>query len=91
MWKLLSRRQPTPRHLLHFNGVALTTITQGQDLVWVPPAAMVAVANTDDKFQLTGVALCAGPRLSSYNNGGAALRFPVQLQVGVTEGSKPRC
>lgn len=50
---------------------------------------MVAVANTDDKFQLTGVTFVPNHDYSSYNNGGAALRFPVQLQVGVTEGSKP--
>ncbi|MBL0541092.1 retention module-containing protein [Aeromonas caviae] len=74
----------------YFNGVALTTITQGGKTWYeVPPAAMVAVANTDDKFQLTGVTFVPNHDYSSYNNGGAALRFPVQLQVGVTEGSKP--
>ncbi len=50
---------------------------------------MVAVANTNDKFQLTGVTFVPNHDYSSYNNGGNPLRFPVQLQVGVTEGSKP--
>ena len=37
---------------------------------------MVAVANTDDKFQLTGVTFVPNHDYWSYNNGGAALRFP---------------
>ncbi|MBW3776147.1 retention module-containing protein [Aeromonas veronii] len=74
----------------YFNGVALTTITLGGKTWYeVPPAAMVAVANTNDKFQLTGVTFVPNHDYSSYNNGGNPLRFPVQLQVGVTEGSKP--
>ncbi|WP_421216839.1 retention module-containing protein [Aeromonas enteropelogenes] len=74
----------------YFNGVALTTITQGGKTWYqVPPAAMVAVANTDDKFQLTGVTFVPNHDYSSYNNGGSPLSFPVKLQVGVTEGSKP--
>ena len=74
----------------YFNGIALTTITQGGKTWYqVPPQAMVAVANTDDKFQLTGVTFVPEHDYSSHNNGGNPLRFPVQLQVGVTEGSKP--
>ncbi|MEH8133254.1 retention module-containing protein [Aeromonas veronii] len=74
----------------YFNGVALTTITLGGKTWYeVPPAAMVAVANTNDKFQLTGVTFVPNHDYSSYNNGGNPLRFSVQLQVGVTEGSKP--
>ncbi|MDX7813717.1 retention module-containing protein [Aeromonas caviae] len=88
--KLLIQAPANAQGTFYFNGVALTTITQGGKTWYeVPPAAMVAVANTDDKFQLTGVTFVPNHDYSSYNNGGAALRFPVQLQVGVTEGSKP--
>ncbi|WP_323901799.1 retention module-containing protein [Aeromonas caviae] len=88
--KLLIQAPANAHGTFYFNGVALTTITQGGKTWYeVPPAAMVAVANTDDKFQLTGVTFVPNHDYSSYNNGGAALRFPVQLQVGVTEGSKP--
>ncbi|MGU5527124.1 retention module-containing protein [Aeromonas caviae] len=88
--QLLIQAPASAQGTFYFNGVALTTITQGGKTWYeVPPAAMVAVANTDDKFQLTGVTFVPNHDYSSYNNGGAALRFPVQLQVGVTEGSKP--
>ncbi|MFQ2451307.1 retention module-containing protein [Aeromonas caviae] len=88
--KLLIQAPANAHGTFYFNGVALTTITQGGKTWYeVPPAAMVAVANTDDKFQLTGVTFVPNHDYSSYNNGGAPLRFPVQLQVGVTEGSKP--
>ncbi|MFQ2717812.1 retention module-containing protein [Aeromonas caviae] len=88
--QLLIQAPANAQGTFYFNGVALTTITQGGKTWYeVPPAAMVAVANTDDKFQLTGVTFVPTHDYSSYNNGGAALRFPVQLQVGVTEGSKP--
>ncbi len=88
--QLLIQAPANAQGTFYFNGVALTTITQGGKTWYeVPPAAMVAVANTDDKFQLTGVTFVPNHDYSSYNNGGAALRFPVQLQVGVTEGSKP--
>ncbi|WP_139737970.1 retention module-containing protein [Aeromonas caviae] len=88
--QLLIQAPANAQGTFYFNGVALTTITQGGKTWYeVPPAAMVAVANTDDKFQLTGVTFVPNHDYSSYNNGGAALRFPVQLHVGVTEGSKP--
>ncbi len=88
--QLLIQAPANAQGTFYFNGVALTTITQGGKTWYeVPPAAMVAVANTDDKFQLTGVTFVPNHDYSSYSNGGAALRFPVQLQVGVTEGSKP--
>ncbi|WP_324055945.1 retention module-containing protein [Aeromonas caviae] len=88
--QLLIQAPANAQGTFYFNGIALTTITQGGKTWYeVPPAAMVAVANTDDKFQLTGVTFVPNHDYSSYNNGGAALRFPVQLQVGVTEGSKP--
>ncbi|NKD17964.1 retention module-containing protein [Aeromonas caviae] len=88
--QLLIQAPANAQGTFYFNGVALTTITQGGKTWYeVPPAAMVAVANTDDKFQLTGVTFVPNHDYSSYNNGGAALRFQVQLQVGVTEGSKP--
>ncbi|WP_324038314.1 retention module-containing protein [Aeromonas caviae] len=88
--QLLIQAPANAQGTFYFNGVALTTITQGGKTWYeVPPAAMVAVANTDDKFQLTGVTFVPNHDYSSYNNGGAALRFPVQLQVGATEGSKP--
>ncbi|WP_368177911.1 retention module-containing protein [Aeromonas sp. R7-1] len=88
--QLLIQAPANAQGTFYFNGVALTTITQGGKTWYeVPPAAMVAVATTDDKFQLTGVTFVPNHDYSSYNNGGAALRFPVQLQVGVTEGSKP--
>ncbi|MCX4032611.1 retention module-containing protein [Aeromonas caviae] len=88
--QLLIQAPANAQGTFYFNGVALTIITQGGKTWYeVPPAAMVAVANTDDKFQLTGVTFVPNHDYSSYNNGGAPLRFPVQLQVGVTEGSKP--
>ncbi|MEB8287670.1 retention module-containing protein [Aeromonas veronii] len=88
--KLLIHAPATAQGTFYFNGVALTTITQGGKTWYqVPPAAMVAVANTNDKFQLTGVTFVPNHDYSSYNNEGNPLRFPVQLQVGVTEGSKP--
>lgn len=88
--QLLIQAPANAQGTFYFNGVALTTITQGGKTWYeVPPAAMVAVANTDDKFQLTGVTFVPNHDYSSYNNGGTPLRFPVQLQVGVTEGSKP--
>lgn len=74
----------------YFNGVALTTVTQGGKTWYqVPPAAMQAVVGTNDKFELKGVTFVPDHDYSSYNDGGNPLRFPVQLQVGVTEGSKP--
>ncbi|WP_429023189.1 retention module-containing protein [Aeromonas allosaccharophila] len=88
--QLLIQAPANAQGTFYFNGVVLTTITLG-DKTWyeVPPAAMVAVANTNDKFQLTGVTFVPNHDYSSYNNGGTPLRFPVQLQVGVTEGDKP--
>ncbi|MEG0009603.1 MAG: type I secretion C-terminal target domain-containing protein, partial [Aeromonas sp.] len=74
----------------YFNGVALTVITQGGKTWYqVPPEAMQAVAGTNDKFELKGVTFVPDHDYSSYNDGGNPLRFPVQLQVGVTEGDKP--
>ncbi|MFM4976613.1 T1SS-143 repeat domain-containing protein [Aeromonas rivipollensis] len=88
--KLLIQAPVNAHGTFYFNGVALTTITQGGKTWYqVPPAAMVAVVNTDDKFQLTGVTFVPDHDYSSYNDGGNPLRFPIQLQVGVTEGSKP--
>ncbi len=88
--QLLIQAPANAQGTFYFNGVALTTITLGGKTWYeVPPAAMVAVANTNDKFQLTGVTFVPNHDYSSYNNAGAPLRFPVQLQVGVTEGSKP--
>ncbi|MFG0764561.1 retention module-containing protein [Aeromonas media] len=88
--KLLIQAPANAHGTFYFNGVALTTITQGGKTWYqVPPAAMVAVANTDDKFQLTGVTFVPAHDYSSQSDGGNPLRFPVQLQVGVTEGSKP--
>ncbi|WP_421262162.1 retention module-containing protein [Aeromonas jandaei] len=86
--QLLIQAPANAQGTFYFNGVALTTITLGGKTWYeVPPAAMVA--NTNDKFQLTGVTFVPNHDYSSYNNGGNPLRFPVQLQVGVTEGSKP--
>ncbi|TNI73881.1 retention module-containing protein [Aeromonas media] len=88
--KLLIQAPVNAHGTFYFNGVALTTITQGGKTWYqVPPAAMVAVANTDDKFQLTGVTFVPAHDYSSQSDGGNPLRFPIQLQVGVTEGSKP--
>lgn len=88
--QLLIQAPANAQGTFYFNGVALTLITQGgKSWYQVPPAAMVAVANTNDKFQLSGVTFVPKHDYSSYNNGGNPLRFPVQLQVGVTEGSKP--
>lgn len=88
--QLLIQAPANAQGTFYFNGVALTTITLGGKTWYeVPPAAMVAVANTNDKFQLTGVTFVPKHDYSSYNNGGNPLRFPVQLQVGVTEGNKP--
>ncbi|MBM0490684.1 retention module-containing protein [Aeromonas jandaei] len=88
--QLLIQAPANAQGTFYFNGVALTTITLGGKTWYeVPPEAMVAVANTNDKFQLTGVTFVPNHDYSSYNNGGNPLRFPVQLQVGVTEGSKP--
>jgi len=88
--QLLIQAPANAQGTFYFNGVALTTITQGGKIWYqVPPAAMEAVANTNDKFQLTGVTFVPAHDYSSHNNGGNPLRFPVQLQVGVTEGSKP--
>ncbi|WP_395950063.1 retention module-containing protein [Aeromonas mytilicola subsp. aquatica] len=88
--KLLIQAPANAHGTFYFNGVALTTITQGGKTWYqVPPAAMVAVANTDDKFQLTGVTFVPAHDYSSQSDGGNPLRFPVQLQVGVTEGNKP--
>ncbi|MFM5030484.1 retention module-containing protein [Aeromonas rivipollensis] len=88
--QLLIQAPANAHGTFYFNGVALTTLTQGGKTWYqVPPAAMVAVVNTDDKFQLTGVTFVPDHDYSSYNDGGNPLRFPVQLQVGVTEGSKP--
>ncbi|MFM5426735.1 retention module-containing protein [Aeromonas veronii] len=88
--QLLFQAPANAQGTFYFNGIALTTITQGGKTWYqVPPTAMVAVANTNDKFQLTGVTFVPNHDYSSYNNGGNPLRFPVQLQVGVTEGSKP--
>ncbi|WP_393935863.1 retention module-containing protein [Aeromonas rivipollensis] len=88
--QLLIQAPANAHGTFYFNGVALTTLTQGGKTWYqVPPAAMVAVVNTDDKFQLTGVTFVPAHDYSSYNDGGNPLRFPVQLQVGVTEGSKP--
>ncbi|MFM4942346.1 type I secretion protein, partial [Aeromonas bivalvium] len=87
---LLIQAPANAQGTFYFNGIALTTITQGGKTWYqVPPEAMVAVANTDDKFQLSGVTFVPDHDYSSYNNAGNPLRFPVQLQVGVTEGSKP--
>ncbi|WP_303843358.1 retention module-containing protein [Aeromonas sobria] len=88
--QLLIQAPANAQGTCYFNGVALTTITQGGKTWYqVPSEAMVAVANTNDKFQLTGVTFVPNHDYSSFNNGGSALRFPVQLQVGVTEGSRP--
>ncbi|WP_244463004.1 type I secretion C-terminal target domain-containing protein [Aeromonas popoffii] len=88
--QLLIQAPANAQGTFYFNGIALTTITQGGKTWYqVPPEAMVAVANTNDRFQLTGVTFVPNHDYSSYNNGGSALRFPVQLQVGVTEGNKP--
>ncbi|WP_270817926.1 retention module-containing protein [Aeromonas sp. Y318-3] len=88
--QLLIQAPANAQGTFYFNGVALTTITLGGKTWYqVPPEAMVAVANTNDKFQLTGVTFVPNHDYSNYDLGGNPLRFPVQLQVGVTEGSKP--
>ncbi|MFB2854206.1 T1SS-143 repeat domain-containing protein [Aeromonas allosaccharophila] len=88
--KLLIQAPATAQGTFYFNGVALTTITQGGKTWYqVPPAAMQAVVGTNDKFELKGVTFMPDHDYSSSNDGGHPLRFPVQLQVGVTEGSKP--
>ncbi|PKQ74229.1 type I secretion protein [Aeromonas sobria] len=88
--QLLIQAPANAQGTFYFNGILLTTITLGGKTWYqVPPEAMVAVANTNDKFQLTGVTFVPNHDYSSFNNGGSALRFPVQLQVGVTEGNKP--
>ncbi|WP_265435783.1 retention module-containing protein [Aeromonas media] len=88
--KLLIQAPANAQGTFYYNGVALTTVTQGGKTWYqVPPAAMQAVAGTNDKFELKGVTFVPDHDYSSYNDGGKPLRFPVQLQVGVTEGSKP--
>ncbi|MXV27263.1 retention module-containing protein, partial [Aeromonas veronii] len=88
--QLLIQAPDNAQGTFYFNGVALITITLGGNTWYkVPPEAMVAVANTNDKFQLTGVTFVPNHDYSNYDLGGNPLRFPVQLQVGVTEGSKP--
>jgi len=88
--QLLIQAPSNAQGSFYFNGVALTLITQGgKSWYQIPPEAMVAVANTNDKFQLSGVTFVPNHDYSSFNSGGNPLRFPVQLQVGVTEGSKP--
>ncbi|MDX7898004.1 retention module-containing protein [Aeromonas media] len=88
--KLLIQAPANAQGTFYYNGVALTTVTQGGKTWYqVPPAAMQAVVGTNDKFELKGVTFVPDHDYSSYNDGGNPLRFPVQLQVGVTEGSKP--
>ncbi|MDX7920566.1 retention module-containing protein [Aeromonas media] len=88
--KLLIQAPANAQGAFYYNGVALTTVTQGGKTWYqVPPAAMQAVVGTNDKFELKGVTFVPDHDYSSYNDGGNPLRFPVQLQVGVTEGSKP--
>lgn len=88
--KLLIQAPANAHGTFYFNGVALTTITQGGKTWYqVPPAAMQAVAGTNDKFELKGVTFVPDHDYSSQSDGGNPLRFPIQLQVGVTEGSKP--
>ncbi|MCS3455731.1 T1SS-143 domain-containing protein [Aeromonas sp. BIGb0405] len=88
--QLLIQAPANAHGTFYFNGVALTTITQGGKTWYqVPPAAMQAVVGTNDKFELKGVTFVPDHDYSSYNDGGKPLSFPVQLQVGVTEGSKP--
>ncbi|WP_247625994.1 type I secretion C-terminal target domain-containing protein [Aeromonas genomosp. paramedia] len=88
--KLLIQAPANVHGTFYYNGVALTTVTQGGKTWYqVPPAAMQAVVGTNDKFELKGVTFVPDHDYSSYNDGGNPLRFPVQLQVGVTEGSKP--
>ncbi|WP_461604852.1 retention module-containing protein [Aeromonas rivipollensis] len=88
--KLLIQAPANAHGTFYFNGVALTTLTQGGKTWYqVPPAAMQAVAGTNDKFELKGVTFVPDHDYSSQSDGGNPLRFPVQLQVGVTEGSKP--
>ncbi|WP_454009625.1 retention module-containing protein [Aeromonas sp. Marseille-Q7275] len=88
--KLLIQAPANAQGTFYYNGVALTTVTQGGKTWYqVPPAAMQAVVGTNDKFELKGVTFVPDHDYSSYNDGGKPLRFPVQLQVGVTEGSKP--
>ncbi|MGY4012474.1 T1SS-143 repeat domain-containing protein [Aeromonas molluscorum] len=73
----------------YFNGVALTTITQGGKTWYqVPPAAMVSSDN--EHYQTQGLTFVPAHDYSSYTDAGKPLSFPVQLQVGVTDGgSKP--
>ncbi|MCE9955667.1 T1SS-143 repeat domain-containing protein, partial [Aeromonas rivipollensis] len=88
--KLLIQAPANAHGTFYFNGVALTTITQGGKTWYqVPPAAMQAVVGTNDKFELKGVTFVPDHDYSSQSDGGNPLRFPIQLQVGVTEGSKP--
>ncbi|WP_303806552.1 retention module-containing protein [Aeromonas rivipollensis] len=88
--KLLIQAPANAHGTFYFNGVALTPITQGGKTWYqVPPAAMQAVAGTNDKFELKGVTFVPDHDYSSQSDGGNPLRFPIQLQVGVTEGSKP--
>ncbi|MDM5083989.1 retention module-containing protein [Aeromonas rivipollensis] len=88
--KLLIQAPANAHGTFYFNGVALTTITLGGKTWYqVPPAAMQAVAGTNDKFELKGVTFVPDHDYSSQSDGGNPLRFPIQLQVGVTEGSKP--
>jgi large repetitive protein len=73
----------------YFNGVALTTLTQGGKTWYqVPPAAMVSSDN--EHYQTQGLTFVPAHDYSSYTDAGKPLSFPVQLQVGVTDGgSKP--
>lgn len=88
--KLLIQAPANAQGTFYYNGVALTTVTQGGKTWYqVPPAAMQAVVGTNDKFELKGVTFVPDHDYSSYNDGGKPLRFPVQLQVGVTEGASP--
>ncbi|WP_349917947.1 retention module-containing protein [Aeromonas veronii] len=70
----------------YYNGVALTTTADGKWFI-VPPAAMVTTDN--EHYQTQGLTFVPDHDYSSYNDGGNPLRFPVQVQVGVTEGANP--
>ncbi|MEZ6931360.1 retention module-containing protein [Aeromonas sp. S16(2024)] len=86
--KMLIQAPANAQGTFYYNGVALTTVTQGGKTWYqVPPAAMVTSDN--EHYQTQGLTFVPAHDYSSYNDGGSPLRFPVQLQVGVTEGDKP--
>ena len=69
-----------------YNGIALTTTTDGNWFI-VPPAAMVTTDTIH--YSTAGLTFVPADDWSSWSNSGQPLHFQVQLQVGVNEGTQP--